>query len=234
MTLDDRLLPLAPANRAGLLINAVVFDMDGLLLDTESMARDALRVCGKSIGLDLPDCVLQLLIGLPADACHALLRDRFGKDVPTEALFEACAVRLVEQIDAGALQLKPGAVELLDRLEAVGVPSAVATSSSRQKALHRLQAGGIRERFEAVVTRDDVARGKPYPDLYLRAAAALGFAPHRCLALEESYHGVRAAHAAGMPVAMVPDLLQATDEMRAKCRVIVDDPHGIVPLFGPG
>src|SRR5207302_1685493 len=124
---------------------------------------------------------------------------------------------------AGELRVKPGAVELLDAAESARLPRAVATSSSRAKAMHHLRAAGIVDRFDAVVTRDDVVRGKPHPDLFLRAASALAIAPARCLALEDSYNGVRAAHAAGMPVIMVPDLLPATEEMRGLCHAILDD-----------
>lgn len=211
----------------GFSMDAVVFDMDGLLLDTESLARRAILLAGQDLGLGLTEAFCALLIGVPADGNRRLLLEHYGPAAPAEALFGAASQHLHALIEGGALQLKPGVMELLDQLDRAGLPHAVATSSARDKALHHLQRAGIAERFQAIITRDDVARGKPHPDLFLHAAHALGTPPGRCLALEDSYNGVRAAYAAGMPVIMVPDLLAPTEEMRGKCLAIVDDLHAV-------
>jgi HAD superfamily hydrolase (TIGR01509 family) len=165
------------------------------------------------------------MIGVAVDSCRLLLLEHHGEAVPADRLFAAAARHLEAQIDAGDLRVKPGVVEILARAEELGLPKAVATSSARQKALHHLRGAGLDHRFEAIVTRDDVSRGKPNPDLYLQAARALGIDPSRCLALEDSYNGVRAGHAAGMTVVMVPDLLPPTEEMEGLCRAIVSDLH---------
>ncbi len=209
----------------------VIFDMDGLLVDTESLAMEALAGAAAERALDLPASFFHLMIGLPADQCRTLMRDRLGAGFAVEPFFAAADIRKLELVRNGRLTLKPGALELLSFLEDCGVPKAVATSSSRATALHHLEATGIVQRFVAVVTRDDVARGKPHPDLFFRAAGTLGIAPPRCLALEDSYNGVRAAHAAGVPVIMVPDLLPPTDEMRAVCLAIVADLRAVLPLL---
>jgi beta-phosphoglucomutase-like phosphatase (HAD superfamily) len=107
----------------------------------------------------------------------------------------------------------------------------VATSSSRDKAVHHLSRAAIWHRFDAVLTRGDVSQGKPHPDLYLAAARALAMAPSRCLALEDSYNGVRAASAAGMPVVMVPDLLAPTDEMHRLCSAVMHDLHEVADMM---
>ena len=214
-------------------IDAVVFDMDGLLLDTESLAREALHRAGDGLGLALDEAFCASLIGVPVDACRALLLERHGASVAADAFFADVARQLEACVAAGALRLKAGALALLAHLEQAGLPRAVATSSARAKALHHLEKAGIAGRFDAIVTRDDVARGKPFPDLFLLAARRLGVPPARCLALEDSHNGVRAAHAAGMPVVMVPDLLAPTDEMRSLCHSIVTDLHGIVALLRP-
>ena len=202
-------------------IRAVVFDMDGLLLDTERLAMRGLHRAGADVGIDVPMDLCHLMIGVPVDACRALLVERFGAGVPADAFFEASSRQLEAQVEAGLLQLKPGVDALLERLDKAELPYAVATSSARAKALRHLHATGIAARFRAIVSRDDVARGKPHPDVFLRAAAALGTEPRHCLALEDSYNGVRAAHAAGMHVVMVPDLLTPTDEMHRLCHVVV-------------
>lgn len=211
---------------------AVVFDMDGLLLDTERLAREAHQHVGRRLGVAITDSVSLQMIGLPADLCHQLLRDHFGETVPVAQLFAEAARDLEARIDAGLLQLKPGALALLDSLEAAGLPRALATSSARAKTLHHLKAAGLAERFDAIVTRDDVAHGKPHPDLFLEAARRLGVAPRHCLALEDSHNGVRAAHAAGMRVIMVPDLLPPTEEMRQKCRAVLGSLAEVGALIG--
>ena len=215
--------------RPAVVPRAFVFDMDGLLLNTELLARRALLESGTALGLDVTERFCSLLIGVPADRSRELLLEHYGRDVPADRFFADAADRLDVVIADGGLRLQPGVIELLDWIDARGLPKAVATSSARTKALHHLAAAGIERRFDAIVTRDDVARGKPHPDPFLRAAAAIDVPPGDCLALEDSYNGVRAAHAAGMPVVMVPDLLVPDDEMRRLATAIVADLHGIVP-----
>jgi len=122
-------------------------------------------------------------------------------------------------------------VELLDHLDAAAVPRAIATSSSHAAVQRTLGPSGILPRFDAVVAAGDYARGKPNPDPFLTAAARLDMPPEDCLALEDSHNGVRAAHAAGMMTVMVPDLLEATDEMRAKCLAIAESLHHVRDLI---
>ena len=213
-------------------VDAVVFDMDGLLLDTEVLARRALRLAGEELGIDIPETLSQSMIGVPLDGCRLLLVEHHGDSVPADRLFAASARHLLAQVEAGELRIKPGVTEVLDRVRELGLPLAVATSSARQKAHDHLRATGLDERFDAIVTRDDVRRGKPSPDLYLHAAKAVRVAPQRCLALEDSYNGVRAAHAAGMTVVMVPDLLPPTAEMRELCHAIARDLHVVALALG--
>jgi HAD superfamily hydrolase (TIGR01509 family) len=208
---------------------AIVFDMDGLLFNSETLAKDALRQAAGAAGLVLPDGFAERLIGVPADRSRQLLFEQFGPSAPADRLFADAEARLREAIAAGRLQLQPGVSELLAWIDARSLPRAVATSSSRSKAMHHLTAAGIVSRFDVVVTRDDVSHGKPWPDLYLRAAELLRREPGECLALEDSYNGVRAAHAAGMPVVMIPDLLVPDDEMRERADAILADLHALVP-----
>ena len=210
---------------------AVVFDMDGLLLNTEALARRAMRMAGSELGVDLPEALCALMIGVPVDGCRRLLLEHYEDALSADDLFASSTRHLKAQIDAGEMHLKPGVLELLDLLEELRMPCAVATSSSREKAVHHLSLAGIQHRFNALLTRDDVSQGKPHPDLYLAAAHALGLAPPICLALEDSYNGVRAASAAGMPVIMVPDLLAPTDEMTRLCHAVVHDLHDVAGML---
>ncbi|MFC4170200.1 HAD family hydrolase [Teichococcus aestuarii] len=210
--------------------SAVVFDMDGLLVDTESLAMRSLMQVAAEMNIDAPEAFCHTMIGVPADHCRMLVQERFGSGFPADHYLGAAGRHMEALIEAGALALKPGVLELLADLEALGTRKAVATSSSRAKAGRHLRRTGILGRFDAVITRDDVERGKPHPDLFLKAAQALGVPAGSCLAFEDSYNGVRAACAAGMTVVMVPDLLPPTDEMRARCAAILTNLHAARPM----
>ena len=217
--------------RRSLQVKAVIFDMDGLLLDSERLAMRALASAAAEMGIDAPESFCHAMIGLPADHCQRLVRERFGESFSVENYLGEASSHMDRLVEAGALTLKTGVLELLCHLDELGMPKAVATSSSRAKADRHLRHVGILDRFDAIVTRDDVCRGKPHPDLFLRAAEELGMAPDSCLGLEDSYNGVRAASAAGLTVIMVPDLLAPTDEMRARCVMVAGDLLKVIPLL---
>jgi HAD superfamily hydrolase (TIGR01509 family) len=201
---------------------AILFDMDGLLLDTERLSRASMIEVMTDMGYPMTEAIFAQLIGVPVDANRAQLAAEFGDDFDYDLMRDRQAA-LNHQRYGLARPLRPGAREMLKAVSEMGIPSAIATSSQREKALSHLTHSGLLPHFDAVVTRDDVARGKPFPDLYLAAAAALGQPPGSCLALEDSHSGIRAAHAAGVPVIMVPDLLPATDEIRALALAVADN-----------
>ncbi|HEX3920480.1 MAG TPA: HAD family phosphatase [Caulobacteraceae bacterium] len=207
-------------------IRAVVFDMDGLLVDTEALIRDLAVKLAPQFGGELPFEVFQQMVGLPNEASEAVSRAHFGPDFPLEAYQAEMTVHVRAALALG-VALKSGVIELLDDLDAAGIPRAICTSSSHPAVQRTLGPSGILPRFNAVVAAGDYPRGKPNPDPFLTAAARLGVAPEDCLALEDSHNGVRAAHAAGMMTVMVPDLLAPTDEMREKTHAIVESLHHV-------
>ncbi|BBK38694.1 hydrolase [Allostella sp. ATCC 35155] len=201
---------------------AVVFDMDGLLFDTETLYREAALAAAAAWGHELPDLLFLSLVGRPWMANRAALLDHYGAGFAVDA-FQAEWVRQFEAIVEARLALKPGVGRLLDLLDELRLPRAIATSSHHADVRRNLAAHGIAGRFDAVVAHGDYARGKPAPDPFLLAAERLGVPPQRCLALEDSHNGVRSAAAAGMAVVMVPDLLEATAEMQGLCRFVAQD-----------
>jgi HAD superfamily hydrolase (TIGR01509 family) len=208
-------------------VRAVVFDMDGLLVDSEAVFRDSMMHVARERGHDLPLEVFLRMVGLPGVSSRAVALDHFGEDFPIDEFNAAVWAHARAHHDEIGVALKAGVTELLDHLDDARLPRAVATSSSHMAVEHQLGRGGILERFQAIVAAGDYARGKPNPDPFLTAAGRLGVDPHYCLALEDSHNGVRAAHAAGMMTIMVPDLLAATDEMRERCIMIAESLHDV-------
>ncbi len=206
--------------------HGVVFDMDGVIFDTEVLYRDVMITAASEQGADLPVAVYQRLIGLPGEACIRILTDYFGPGFNVDALWADARDRFHQAVEAGP-PLKPGVIELLDHLADIGLPHAIATSSKHAAVSHHLEAHGLEHRFPIVVAFGDYARGKPDPDPFLTAARRLGLEPSDCVALEDSHNGVRAASSAGMMTIMVPDLLPATDEMRDLCTGIARDLHEV-------
>jgi len=159
------------------------------------------------------------------------VRSHFGEGFDVARFWTAAAARFHAMAET-QLCLKTGVIELLDALDAAGLPRAIATSSSRPYVEKQLTAHRLIGRFHAVVTDGDYPRGKPNPDPFLVAAAKLNMAPADCLALEDSHNGVRAAAAAGMMTVMVPDLLDPTEEIEGLCVRIARDLHEVRTLLG--
>ncbi|HEY5105200.1 MAG TPA: HAD family phosphatase [Caulobacteraceae bacterium] len=212
-------------------VSAVIFDMDGLLIDSEVVYRDAILAAAVAQGREMPLDLFHRMIGAPIIQNRQLLVDHYGADFDIEALLVDSASRFHATFDDED-RIKAGVAELLDFLDTRRLPRAIATSSPHDSVRRHLGPGGLLGRFQAVIARGDYVHGKPAPDPFLAAAAALGVAPETCLALEDSHNGVRAAHAAGMMTVMVPDLLEATDEMRGLCIAVVGTLHDVVEMLG--
>lgn len=208
---------------------AVIFDMDGVLFDSEALYHDAIIAAAKELGHSFTTEDFLTLVGRPWPVNRVALQEHIGPAGDVD-VFRATWIRHY-QGRKNSLALKAGVVELLDRLDELGLPRAICTSSSREEVHHNLELHGLTHRFHAVIAAGDYAQGKPAPDPFLRAAALLGVAPANCLALEDSHNGVRAAAAAGMRTVMVPDLLPATDEILPLCHLVAPDLHSVRVLL---
>ena len=220
MTLNQATMNAASARPA-----AVIFDMDGLLFDSEILSRDAFLAASAEIGHASTHDDFLVMVGRPWTINRVYLQDFFGEAQDIEA-FGSVWRRHYVALKAG-LALKAGVVEFLDHLDALKIPRAICTSSPHEDVAFNLALHGLASRFDAVIASGDYAKGKPAPDPFLRAAEVLGVDPAACLALEDSHNGVRAAAAAGMRTVMIPDLLPATDEIRALCRMVAADLHEV-------
>jgi HAD superfamily hydrolase (TIGR01509 family) len=215
-------LPRAPA--------AVVFDMDGLLFDTETLSQEAIVLAAAEGGHEVAQEVFNRTVGLSWAQSRSLLLSHFGETFPVDE-FQAAWVRHFWIIAEVRLELKPGALELLDTLDQLGLPRAIATSSSSRTVERQLTAHNLLGRFNEIIGHGDYERGKPAPDPFLRAADRLGVEPRLCLALEDSHNGVRSASAAGMMTVMVPDLLEPTEEIQRLCTFVARDLHEVRRLI---
>ena len=196
---------------------AVIFDMDGLMLDTEPLAARAWDDAAETLGVAFDRTLPPRLIGRNFTDCSAMIRAHYGDfaDYPVDALLAHWHAAYDAIVTREGVATKPGVFELIDWLEARNIVRAVATSTRRDRAIRKLTHAALLPRFAVLVGGDEIARGKPAPDIYLAAARSLSAEPAECLALEDSFNGIRAAAAAGMPVVMVPDLAEPTPEIAA-------------------
>ncbi len=184
-------------------IAAVVFDMDGVLVDSEERWDRARRDLVAETGGTWKDEATHAMMGMSSPEWSAYVRDELGVPLPAEEVNARVVAHLLAGYEEG-LPLIPGAVEAVRRVAALGRPLGVASSSNREVIDLVLDRAGIAGLFSATVSSEEVARGKPSPDVYLEALARLGVAPAAATAIEDSSNGLRAAAAAGMRVVAVP------------------------------
>ena len=197
-------------------MQAVIFDMDGTLIDTERVSQAAWRRAAQDFRIEIPEHILHAFVGCSIPNAMNMIDDEFGDPAFTERLFN----RRHEIFDAtweDELELKPGAAE--------AVAAVLATSSVRDRAITSMERLGLMELFDAAVFDEDIEHHKPAPDVYLVAADHLDIEPARCVAVEDSFNGVRSGAAAGMCTIMVPDYNEPTPEIRALCAEVLTTLH---------
>lgn len=204
-------------------IKAVIFDMDGVLFDTERLCMDSwLAVAGEQ-GIPDMENFFPSCIGRNLADTKTLFYEFYGQVYDYEKFRKQASVWFHDYIGQKGIPVKKGVTELLDFLRGGGYDIGLASSTSRPTVEGHLERAGIRAYFQSLTTGDMVEHSKPRPDIYIMACKSMGVNPSQAMAIEDSPNGIRAAHSAGMFPVMVPDLIAPDEEMREKSALICQD-----------
>lgn len=198
-----------------------IFDMDGLLLDTERFFQEEYRRIASPMGITLGDDFTASICGSSQEEGRKVIARYYRTDRP-DLIDEECLRRVYERLEKEAPK-KKGAEEILIRCRKNGLKLAVASSTELSQVIHNLKLAGIDGYFDAIVSGHEVEHGKPDPDVFLLAAERIGAAPSACYVFEDSFNGIRAGHAAGCFTVMIPDFVKPTEEIRQICGGVYED-----------
>lgn len=209
--------------------DGVIFDMDGLLFDTEMIYYQSTQKIADVMGFPYSKELYLQFLGVSDEEVqenYHRIFEEYGRE-KVEEFIQRSYADTIEAFEAGKVPMKPGVLELLDYLDAQQIPKMVASSNVRPAIELLLTNAGIIDRFEGIVSAEDVSRAKPDPEIFRKALGFLKTEPEQTLVLEDSSHGVTAAYTAGIPVIMVPDLLQPDEALRSKTLHVLDSLHDV-------
>lgn len=213
------------------MLKLIIFDMDGLMFDTEAvMLRAFLEVTGEDGLSGTKDQFLEIL-GLNSADIQRKYTEFFGPDTDAKDLYRKGGERKLRILKEEGIPIKAGLLDLLKETDRLGLKKAIASSSDRQMILENLASAGLADCFDLVLSSGEFLRGKPYPDIFLAVCERLHILPEEALVLEDSANGVRAAVAGGIPVIHVPDLVDIPEEDRQKCLTVCSDLNEVTPLL---
>ena len=209
---------------------AALFDMDGLIFDTEVIYKTSWKLAAAEQGLVIEDSFYQTLIGTQDAECERRLIDYFEGRLNLERFKQVKNRDLHARREQG-VDYKQGFDKLFALLQKKGVKCALVTSSALPEVKHNFGQSGHLEKFDIVITSEDVENGKPHPDCYMMACEQLGIEPGKCLVLEDSNNGIRSGLDAGCVTAMIPDLLPPNETIRQESHYILESLNSVQPLF---
>ncbi|MBQ8195307.1 MAG: HAD family phosphatase [Oscillospiraceae bacterium] len=213
-------------------IQAVVFDMDGIIFDSEAKVVECWVETAEKYGIKDIETLCHKCLGTNSAETKRIALEFYGEDFPYDEYKAEMSALYHERYDGGRLPMKPHIKELLEFLRENGIRVALASSTRTQVVHDQLRDAGIISYFDKLVCGDMVSRSKPAHDIFLRACEELGVEPSSALAIEDSYNGIRSAHAAGMHPVMVPDLAPPTAEMEQLADVILPSLKEVIEYLG--
>lgn len=200
---------------------AVIFDMDGVIFDSEQKLKECWNFVADKYQIPDIETAFHACLGSNREASRAIMLHHFGSDFPYDQYKKEVSAIFHERYDNGKLPLKTGAKEILSALREAGILVALASSTRKAVVTQELSDAGILPCFHQIICGDMVRKSKPEPDIFLKACEALQILPCQAYAIEDSYNGIRAAHAGGLRPIMVPDLAAPTEEMTQKAEIIL-------------
>jgi HAD superfamily hydrolase (TIGR01509 family) len=211
--------------------SGILFDLDGLLLDSESVSRDCWELAASAQGLSMTDFYPELL-GRGTAECDRIIADRLGPSISITELRARKDALQDRYIATNGIRLRPGAHNIVNQAKLSSLRIALATGSSQEAAAKKFTGHSIQHLFDVKVYGGDVSRGKPAPDIFLLAAERLGVAPSECIVLEDSIAGMTAAQAANMRAIVVPDLIPIDKQRNSESVLVVDSLFDAARVLG--
>lgn len=212
------------------MIKAALFDMDGLMFDTERIYDKAWVQAAKEYGLIVTDEIMNQIRGTNETLLKIKFKQIFGEKVNFEQFYGKTNI-IARKILSQDVPLMPHLISLLQFLNQSNIKMAVASSTNTKTVVEYVKRAGVYDFFDAVIGGDMVTKSKPDPEIYLKAAAELCVAANECVALEDSYNGIKSAYAAGCVAIMVPDLMPVTDEVKPFCSKIANDLEQVIEII---
>lgn len=205
------------------MIKGAVFDMDGLMFDSERITYNGWQKLMDENGYEYSIDVFKQTVGRRKKEVEQFYYSKYGKDFPYRKLSEIQRNNYINFVMTKGAPVKKGLYEILEFLKDNDIKIALATSTSRQTSLINLESAKVEKYFDTLVCGEDVTNGKPDPEVFLTAAKKIGIEPEQCVAFEDSFNGIRSAFAAGMTTVMVPDFIQPTDEILTMVNYLCSD-----------
>ncbi len=204
-------------------MNSIIFDMDGVIFDSEKAVFGLWKEIAEKYGFPDIDEVYKRTVGVNSDSTRKIFFDHYGPDFPFDEYLREESQMYHSRYDDGRLPLMPDIERVLEYIKNRGYKIAIASSTRAELVKRQIENAGLIEYFDVIVGGDMVTRSKPHPDIFLEAAERLGAIPEETYVIEDSFNGIRAAHAGGFIPVMVPDMLPPDDEMRDKANFIFDN-----------